>query len=68
MDILVGAALLILFFVVIVVLTVYLSRIRTIGPNEVLIISGMKRTDTDPTTGQPVERSFRIVKGGRAFI
>jgi len=63
-----GLALLILFFVLITVLIVYLSRIRTVGPNEVLIISGRKRTVTNPATGEPEGRSYRIVKAGRAFI
>ncbi|MBN2470970.1 MAG: flotillin family protein [Anaerolineae bacterium] len=63
-----GIALLVLFFVLIAVLVVYLSRIRTVGPNEVLIISGRKRTFTNPLTGEPEQSSYRIVKAGRAFI
>jgi flotillin len=63
-----GIALLVLFFVVITVLVVYLSRIRTVGPNEVLIISGRRRTVTNPLTGEQEELSYRIVKAGRAFI
>ncbi len=68
MEALGGIALLVLFFVLITVLVVYLSRIRTVGPNEVLIISGRKRAAKDPRTGEPEERSYRIVKAGRAFI
>lgn len=63
-----GIALLVLFFVLITVLVVYLSRIRTVGPNEVLIISGRKRTFINPLTGAEEESSYRIVKAGRAFI
>lgn len=63
-----GIALLVLFFVLITVLVVYLSRIRTVGPNEVLIISGRKRTFTNPLTGELETSSYRIVKAGRAFI
>ncbi len=68
MEALGGLAILVLFFVLLTVLVVYLSRIRTVGPNEVLIISGIKRPHLDPATGERVERSFRIVKAGRAFI
>ncbi len=63
-----GIALLVLFFVLITVAVVYLSRIRTVGPNEVLIISGRKRTFTNPLTGEQEQSSYRIVKAGRAFI
>ncbi|MFC1959081.1 flotillin family protein [Chloroflexota bacterium] len=55
-------------FVILVALLVYLGRIRTIGPNEVLIISGRKRVYTNPLTGEEEESSYRIVKAGRAFI
>lgn len=63
-----GIALLVLFFVLITVAVVYLSRIRTVGPNEVLIISGRKRIFTNPLTGEQEQSSYRIVKAGRAFI
>lgn len=53
-----------LIFILAVVATVYASRVQKVGPNEVLVISGRKTQD--PDTGQ--ETSFRIVKGGRAFI
>jgi flotillin len=68
MDTLGGIALLVLFFVIITVVVVYLSRIRTIGPNEVLIISGRRNTAKNPLTGEVEERSYRIVRAGRAFI
>jgi flotillin len=55
---------LILFFILAVVLMFYASRVQKVGPNEVLVISG--RETIDPETGQ--KASFRIVKGGRAFI
>ena len=63
-----GFSLLVLFFVLLVVAVVYLSRIRTVGPNQVLIISGMKHTVVNPQTGEKEKRSYRIVKAGRAFI
>lgn len=55
-------------FVILVALLVYLGRIRTIGPNEVLIISGRKRLTINPLTQEQEESSYRIVKAGRAFI
>ncbi len=68
MEVLGGIALFVLFFVAITVLVVYLSRIRTVGPNEVLIIYGRRRMETNPLTGEREARSYRIVKAGRAFI
>ncbi len=68
MEALGGIALLVLFFVLLTVLVVYLSRIRTIGPNEVLIISGRKRITVNAVTGEKEEQSYRVVKAGRAFI
>lgn len=55
---------LILLFILFTLVAVYASRVRKVGPNEVLVISGRKHRDK--TTGE-VE-PYRIVKGGRAFI
>jgi len=57
-----------LFFVLIVLVVVYASRYKKVGPNQVLVISGRKRTVTDPISGEKVERTYRIVKGGGSFI
>lgn len=57
-----------IFFVLIALAIVYASRYKKVGPNEVLIISGRTTTVNDPATGQKVRRSFRIVRGGSAFI
>jgi flotillin len=57
-------AFLILFFILVVVLMTYASRVRKVGPNEVLVISGRQTADRE--TG--AKFSYRIVKGGRAFI
>ncbi|MCI0711300.1 MAG: flotillin family protein [Chloroflexi bacterium] len=57
-------AFLAVIFVFVVVAAVYASRVQKVGPNEVLVISG--RETKDPDSGQTT--SFRIVKGGRAFI
>ncbi|MBF0501331.1 MAG: flotillin family protein [Candidatus Riflebacteria bacterium] len=52
---------------VILCLFVYASRIQTVGPNEVLVISGRPNTIRD-AQGLNHEVGFRIVKGGRAFV
>ncbi|WP_119072191.1 flotillin family protein [Aggregatilinea lenta] len=51
-------------FILFALVSVYATRVRKVGPNEVLVISGRKRRN--PETGE-VE-PYRIVKGGRAFI
>ncbi len=61
----VGAIVILLFvFTVFTVLAVYASRVQTVGPNEVLVISGRKTRNR--ATGE--KEPYRIVKGGRAFI
>jgi flotillin len=57
-----------LFFVVLVLAIAYASRYKKVGPNEVLIISGRGVSRTDPKTGERSRQSFRIVRGGGAFI
>jgi flotillin len=56
-----------LLFVLLVLAVVYASRYKKVGPNEVLIISGRGVMVSD-TGGQRTRRSFRIVRGGGAFI
>ena len=55
----VGAVLFVLFVFAII----YASRYAKCGPNEVLVISGKKRTIIE-TDGSKREVGFRIVKGG----
>src|SRR5690606_26250406 len=55
---------LLLLFILFALVAVYASRVRKVGPNEVLVISGRRRRN--PETGE-IE-PYRIVKGGRAFI
>lgn len=62
------AAVIALFFVFLVVALIYSSRYKKVGPNEVLVISGRTHISTDPQTGQKTRRSFRVVRGGGAFI
>jgi len=54
-------------FVFLVLAIVYASRYKKVGPNEVLIISGRGAMVAD-AAGQRTRRSFRIVRGGGAFI
>lgn len=56
------------FFAIMVVLFVIAGRYKKVGPNRVLVISGRKHTFVDPTTGQRVTRTFRLVKGGGTLI
>lgn len=65
MDVAIGTLVILLFlFIVFALVAVWASRVRKVGPNEVLVISGRKRRN--PQTGE-IE-PYRIVKGGRAFI
>mgnify|MGYP001154433475 CR=1 FL=1 len=64
-----------IFFIVlglIVVLTVFLaffaSRMRKVGPNEAMIISGRSCWIHDPSTETRMRLSFSIRKGGRTFV
>ncbi len=44
---------------------VYASRVKKVGPNEVLVISGRGESGAEPSD---LQHNFRIVTGGRAFI
>lgn len=48
-------------------LGLYASRYRKVGPNEVLVISGMKNRQLLPS-GETIKTGFRICKGGGAFV
>ena len=58
----------ILFVFLLIIGIVFASRYRKVGPNQVLVISGRRSSYVDPNTGQRARRSFRIVRGGGAFI
>ncbi|MBN1963976.1 MAG: flotillin family protein [Anaerolineae bacterium] len=61
----VGALVILLFlFILFALVAVYASRVRKVGPNEVLVISGRKHRNQQTGEIEP----YRIVKGGRAFI
>lgn len=48
-------------------LAIYASRYMKVGPNEAIIVSGMKHMIVDPT-GREREVGFRIKKGGGTFV
>ena len=59
-------------FVLIAFVVVYASRIKKVGPNEVLVVSGRQHrilVGTDEAGNKIYDkRGYRIVTGGRAFI
>ena len=57
-----------ILFVFFVMTGFYASRYKKVGPNQVLVISGRKRTVVNPATGKKEQVGFRIRKGGGAFI
>jgi flotillin len=62
---LIVGGILVVVFVLFASLVVYASRVKKVGPNEVLVISG--RGDSRRAE-EEIESKFRIVSGGRAFI
>ncbi len=54
-------------FILFALLFVYASRMKKVGPNEVLVISGRGEGRRDGEAGS-MESKFRIVTGGRSFI
>jgi flotillin len=61
----IAGGIIIVVFVAFALLVVYASRVKKVGPNEVLVISGRGETRR---THEEIESKFRIVSGGRAFI
>ncbi|HEX3053404.1 MAG TPA: SPFH domain-containing protein [Aggregatilineaceae bacterium] len=59
-----GVIILLLALIIITLASAWASRIRKVGPNEVLVISGRKTRN--PETGE--KEPYRVVKGGRSFI
>ncbi|HWD20208.1 MAG TPA: SPFH domain-containing protein [Verrucomicrobiae bacterium] len=53
--------------VVFIYMALWASRYTKVGPNQVLIISGIKRNYVE-ADGSGITRGFRIVKGGGAFV
>jgi flotillin len=57
-----------LLFVIIGLGAFYSSRVKKVGPNQVLVISGREQRRVNPLTSEPETVHYRIVAGGRAFI
>lgn len=61
-----------LAFVLVAFIAVYATRVKKVGPNQVLVVSGFRHKVLmgQDETGSPIyeERGYRIVTGGRAFI
>jgi flotillin len=57
-----------LFAFFLILAFVFASRYKKVGPNQVLVISGRRSSYVVPTSGEKGRRSFRIVRGGGAFI
>jgi flotillin len=56
-----------ILFVVFMFFAIWASRYTKVGPNQVLVISGIKRKMQDPD-GTLRDVGFRIVKGGGVFV
>lgn len=52
-------------FIVFALVFVYASRVRKVGPNEALVISGRGEGRRQ---GEEIESKYRIVSGGRSFV
>ncbi len=61
----IGIILLVVIFLALAI--AYASRVKKVGPNEVLVISGRGEGRRDPEAGH-MKSNFRIVTGGRSFI
>jgi flotillin len=56
------------FFVLMVLAAYIASRYKKVGPNQVLIISGRGSSIVDPTTDHKQRIGFRVVRGGGTVI
>jgi len=65
-PLIVGAGI-IMLLVIFILFAYMLSRYTKVGPNQVLVVSGVKRKVKDPD-GTISTRGFRIVKGGGTYI
>ena len=57
-----------ILLVTFVLLSLIASRYKKVGPNQVLVISGLKHTIYNPITKKKEKIGFRIVKGGGAIV
>lgn len=65
MEALIPILLILVVFTIVALVVVYASRVKKVGPNQVLVISGRGEAGREMET---VESKFRIVTGGRAFV
>jgi flotillin len=65
MEALIPILFILVVFTVVVLIVVYASRVKKVGPNQVLVISGRGEGRRELET---VESKFRIVTGGRSFV
>jgi flotillin len=61
------AAIAAIVFVIFMLMGIWASRYTKVGPNQVLVISGLKHRQVDPD-GTAHQVGFRVVKGGGAFV
>jgi len=66
MSVLIPIGIVLFVFVVVALIFGYASRVKKVGPNEVLVISGRGEGRRDEL--ETVESNFRIVTGGRTFV
>jgi flotillin len=66
MEAILPIGILMLVFVIIAGVAVYASRVKKVGPNQVLVISGRGVGRRDEL--ETVQSNFRIVTGGRSFV
>jgi len=61
-----------LLFLLVAFVVVYAARVKKVGPNEVLVVSGFRHKivvgQDEAGNLQYAERGYRIITGGRAFI
>ncbi len=63
----IAISILILVVIFVALAVAYASRVKKVGPNEVLVISGRGEGRRDPEAGH-MKSNFRIITGGRSFI
>jgi flotillin len=63
----IAISILVLVAIFVALALAYASRVKKVGPNEVLVISGRGEGRRDPEAGE-MKSNFRIITGGRSFI
>ena len=68
MNVAIPILIVVFIFTLFTLVVVYSSRVKKVGPNQVLVISGRRREMVNPVTGNKERVGFRVVKGGGSFI